>query len=219
LLPPPPAPISPPPRVGDDDEDYDDDDQPYEEDADSGSSARSYDRRPRKHKSSARRAPVKRQAPSPIPDIGDDSDAESTSLLNDVAITMYLDECKKDSYHNSLGGRSPNKATTYATMIATAIMAMPRGRAKVRDIYDFVEKHQEMLRGGLPSNYKFSIRHNLSTRPCFYHVEDKFKRHSSWWMVKEAKLPDAARAAVKAMRDLEMHLLKSSSTHNSEVEL
>jgi hypothetical protein len=109
---------------------------------------------------------------------------------------LYLSK----NMQEKLGGRSPHKAVTYAALIAMAIYSMPNKRAKIRDIYKFIEGQSFVLQDGLPPNYKLSVRHNLSTRPCFIKTPDMDDLHqSSWWMVNEGLLPDAAHKAVLAL--------------------
>ena len=99
-----------------------------------------------------------------------------------------------------LGGRSPYKEITYAALIALAIYQMPGRRAKMSDIYKYIEDYVIEVGQELPDRYKFSIRHNLSTRPCFVRLIESIKPRNSWWTVSESKLPVAARNSIRQLR-------------------
>jgi hypothetical protein len=138
----------------------------------------------------------------------DDLTTTSGDHFGEDLISMFLAACKEDSIHHTLGGRSPCKVITYATLIVIAIYSMPRQRARVTDIYNFLEKHQYCLQEGLPEKYKLSVRHNLSTRPCFVRIDDDNSKRNSWWMVNALLLPEAARSAIRSLNKLQKEALK-----------
>jgi hypothetical protein len=88
------------------------------------------------------------------------------------------------------------KPATYATLITLAILTAPDRRAKIRDIFTFIENHAHFLQDGLAANY-MSVKHNLSKRNCFIKTPDEVSRHNSWWSVNRDLLPGATLIALK----------------------
>ena len=126
------------------------------------------------------------------------SDAMQPGHIDPVAVKVLASQGSDAPHSNSIQGRAPNKVLTYAALITMAIMTMPGHRAKIHDIYRFIENHRFMV-PDLPDNWKLSVRHNLSSRDCFLKITDGCSARNSWWGINESALPMAA----KLVADLE----------------
>ena len=126
------------------------------------------------------------------------SDAAPPGQIDPVAVKVLTSQSGDAPHSNSIQGRAPNKVLTYAALITMAIMTLPGHRAKIHDIYRFIETHRFMV-PDLPDNWKLSVRHNLSSRDCFLKITDGCSARNSWWGINEAALPMAA----KLVADLE----------------
>jgi hypothetical protein len=118
----------------------------------------------------------KRSSHSSIP-----SDTSAIALAHDGS-----------SSSNSLQGRSPNKALTYSAIITMAILAMPERKAKIHDIYAYIQSQRSIV-PQLPANWKLSVRHNLSSRPCFVRITEGCSARNSWWALDENELTASAK--------------------------
>lgn len=96
-------------------------------------------------------------------------------------------------------------SVTYAALIALAIEFADGNRLVLDDIYKFVEKHRNLVPVKSHPNWKNSVRHNLSLRPCFVKIprhNSSGKSLSAWWTLNVSCLPKAAREAVERVRRL-----------------
>jgi len=102
-------------------------------------------------------------------------------------------------------GHSGNAAVTYAALIAVAIELSEDKRLVLDEIYKFVEKNKQLIPIKEHPNWKNSVRHNLSLRPCFVKVpryNSSGKAMSAWWTLDCSCLPKAAKEAVDRVRKL-----------------
>jgi hypothetical protein len=99
-----------------------------------------------------------------------------------------------------------NHRPTYASLIAMGIYTSPMKQLCLTEIYDFVEAHRELVPTAQQPNWKNSVRHNLSLRPCFVRVPRygrDGKKLSAWWQLDSTCLPFAADNAIQYLRRLE----------------
>eukprot|EP00042_Codosiga_hollandica_P051811 m.645173 g.645173 ORF g.645173 m.645173 type:complete len:126 (-) comp58354_c0_seq6:399-776(-) len=59
-------------------------------------------------------------------------------------------------------------------------------RAKIHEIYRFVEQHASR-KDGLPLNWKLAIRHNLSSRARFSKNNEGCTSRNSWWCLTDTR--------------------------------
>jgi len=88
---------------------------------------------------------------------------------------------------------------TYASLIAMAIHSAPEKRLMLNEIYAFVNAHRSLVPTASQPNWKNSIRHNLSLRPCFKKLPrwtSDGKKLSAYWVLDVSCLPSAAQATV-----------------------
>lgn len=100
-----------------------------------------------------------------------------------------------------LGLRAMHKPT-YASLIAMAIHSSPDKRLMLNEIYDFVNAHRTLVPTASQPNWKNSIRHNLSLRPCFKKVprwSSDGKKLSAYWVLDQTCLPSAAQSMVQQL--------------------
>jgi hypothetical protein len=141
---------------------------------------------------------------SEVPDGAVDEGLDQDDLDGERGVALLLDDATTHGTH-SLCGRAPHKSLTYASLITMAILSMPGRRAQIHDIYRFISAQREVLDGGLPVNFKLSIRHNLSSRKCFIRTNNPGCKRNSWWSVDLTQLPYAARLAASRLLHHEQH--------------
>lgn len=99
----------------------------------------------------------------------------------------------------------PAHKPTYASLIALAIHASPEKRLMLNEIYEFVNAHRSLVPTASQPNWKNSVRHNLSLRPCFKKVPrytQDGKKLSAYWALDTSCLPSAAEAVVAKMDEM-----------------
>ena len=109
---------------------------------------------------------------------------------------------------------------TFLELIVRAIMETPTQMLYLQEIYDTLEWKYPYFQVADPS-WKNSVRHNLSTHPCFVKVKPCEKRKGFYWGIHQANLPDFhrgkfGRRLIKSrVREFNQHQERENQIHKS----
>jgi len=126
---------------------------------------------------------------------------EGVNMFAPEVVAENRKKCPIGSVPALLGLMSIHKPT-YASLIAMAIHSSPEKRLMLNEIYEFVNAHRTMVPTASQPNWKNSIRHNLSLRPCFKKVPrwtSDGKKLSAYWVLDQSCLPSAALTMVQQL--------------------